>query len=93
MKNLSLCTDAPVLPQEELFFQGSMSIRLGLDERTALESVTINPARAIGIDDRVGSIEVGKDADLIVKAGSLFDVTIPVDIVFIDGKIAYRKGK
>lgn len=91
VKNLSLCTDAPVLPQEELFFQGSMSIRLGLDEKTALESVTINPARAIGIDNRVGSIEVGKDADLIVKAGSLFDVTIPVDIVFINGKIAYRK--
>jgi len=81
VKNLSLCTDAPVLPQEEL----------GLDEKTALESVTINSARAIGIDDRVGSIEVGKDADLIVKAGSLFDVTIPVDIVFINGKIAYRK--
>jgi len=93
VKNLSLCTDAPVLPQEELFFQGSMAIRLGLDEKTALESVTINPARAIGIDDCVGSIEVGKDADLIVKAGSLFDVTIPVDIVFINGKIAYRKGK
>ncbi len=93
VKNLSLCTDAPVLPQEELFFQGSMSIRLGLDEKTALESVTINPARAIGIDDRVGSIEVDKDADLIVKAGSLFDVTIPVDIVFINGKIAYRKEK
>lgn len=93
VKNLSLCTDAPVLPQEELFFQGSMAIRFGLDEKTALESVTINSARAIGIDDRVGSIEVGKDADLIVKAGSLFDVTIPVDIVFIDGKIAYRKEK
>jgi len=93
VKNLSICTDAPVLPQEELFFQGSMAIRFGLDEKTALESITINSARAIGIDDRVGSIEVGKDADLIVKAGSLFDVTIPVDIVFIDGKIAYRKEK
>jgi len=91
VKNLSLCTDAPVLPQEDLFFQGSMAVRLGLDEKTALESVTINPARAIGIDDRVGSIEVGKDADLIIKAGSLFDVTIPVDVVFINGRIAYRK--
>ncbi len=91
VKNLSLCTDAPVLPQEALFYQGSMAVRLGLDEETALESVTINAARAIGIDDRVGSIEVGKDADLIVKAGGLFDVTIPVDMVFIDGRIAYRK--
>jgi imidazolonepropionase-like amidohydrolase len=93
VKNLSLCTDAPVLPQEDLFFQGSMAMRLGLDEKTALESVTINCARAIGCDDRVGSIEVGKDADLIVKAGSLFDVTIPVDMVFIDGEIVYGEEK
>jgi len=91
VKNLSINTDAPVLPQEDLFYQGSMAIHFGLDEKTALESVTINSARAIGIDDRVGSIEVGKDADLIIKAGSLFDVTIPVDMVFINGKIAYRK--
>lgn len=91
VKNLSINTDAPVLPQEDLFFQGSMAIHFGLDEKTALESVTINSARAIGIDDRVGSIEVGKDADLIIKAGSLFDVTIPVDMVLINGKIAYRK--
>ncbi len=91
VKNLSINTDAPVLPQEDLFFQGSMAIHFGLDEKTALESVTINSARAIGIDDHVGSIEVGKDADLIIKAGSLFDVTIPVDMVFINGKIVYRK--
>ncbi len=91
VKNLSINTDAPVLPQEDLFYQGSMAIHFGLDEKTALESVTINSARAIGIDDRVGSIEVGKDADLIIKAGSLFDVTIPVDMVFINGKIVYRK--
>lgn len=93
VKNLSINTDAPVLPQEDLFYQGSMAIHLGLDEKTALESLTINPARAVGIDDRVGSIEVGKDADLIIKAGSLFDVTIPVDMVFINGRIAYRKNK
>ncbi|MDH4238341.1 MAG: amidohydrolase family protein [Phycisphaerae bacterium] len=91
VKNLSINTDAPVLPQEDLFFQGSMAIHFGLDEKTALESVTINSARAIGIDDRVGSIEVGKDADLVIKAGSLFDVTIPVGMVFINGEIAYRK--
>jgi imidazolonepropionase-like amidohydrolase len=59
----------------------------------ALEAVTINAARAIGIENRVGSIEVGKDADLIIKGGSLLDPTIPVDMVFVNGKIAYRKPK
>ena len=93
VKNLSITTDGPVVPQEELFYQVTMAVRLGLDEKTALESVTINPARAMGIDDRVGSIEIGKDADLIIKSGSLFDVTIPVDMVFVNGKIAYRREK
>lgn len=93
VKNLSITTDGPVVPQEELFYQVTMAVRLGLDEKTALEGVTINPARAMGIDDRVGSIEIGKDADLIIKGGSLFDVTIPVDMVFVNGKIAYRREK
>jgi imidazolonepropionase-like amidohydrolase len=93
VKNLSVTTDGPVVPQEELFCQVAMAIRLGLDEKTALESVTINSARAIGIEARVGSIEIGKDADLIIKGGSLFDVTIPVDMVFVNGKIAYKRDK
>ena len=91
VKNLSINTDAPVVPQEEIFYQATMAVRLGLDEKTALEGVTINSARAMGIEDRVGSIEVGKDADLIIKGGSLFDVTIPVDMVFIRGEPVYRR--
>jgi imidazolonepropionase-like amidohydrolase len=93
VKNLSITTDGPVVPQEELFCQVAMAVRFGLDKRTALESVTINSARAIGIDDRVGSIEIGKDADLIIKSGSLLDVTIPVDMVFVNGRIAYKREK
>jgi imidazolonepropionase-like amidohydrolase len=91
VKNLSINTDASVVPQEEIFYQAAMAIRLGLDEKTALEGVTINSARAMGIENRVGSIEVGKDADLIIKGGSLFDVTIPVDTVFIRGEPVYRR--
>jgi len=95
---LSINTDAVgwdsyIAPQEELSFQASMSAHFGLDDRDALKGITINSARALGIDDRVGSLEVGKDADIAIKKGSLLDHTAPVDLVLINGKIIYqRKG-
>jgi len=98
VKELSINTDAVgwdswIAPQEELSFQASMSAHYGLDDRDALKGITINSARALGIDDRVGSLEVGKDADIAIKKGSLLDHTIPVDMVLINGRIIYqRKG-
>ena len=94
VRNLSINTDAVGLGgQEGLALQASMSARLGLDDEIALRAITINPARALDIDDRVGSLEVGKDADIVIKKGSLLDVTTPVDLVLINGKIIYqRKG-
>ena len=98
VKELSINTDAVgwssgIAPQEELSFQASMSAHYGLDDREALKGITINSARTLGIDDRVGSLEVGKDADIAIKKGSLLDHTAPVDMVLINGKIIYqRKG-
>ena len=98
VKELSINTDSVgwssyIAPQEELSFQASMSAHFGLDDREALKGITINSARALGIDDRVGSLEVGKDADIAIKKGSLLDHTSPVDLVMINGKIVYqRKG-
>ncbi len=70
-----------------------MSAHLGLDDRQALKAITINAARALEIDDRVGSLEAGKDADIVIKEGSLLDHTKPVDLVLINGKIIHqRKG-
>ena len=96
VRNLSINTDAVgwshwIAPQEELSFQASMSARLGLDDEIALRAITINSARALGIDDLVGSLEVGKDADIVIKKGSLLDVTTPVDLVLINGKIIYQR--
>jgi len=80
-----------IAPQEELCFQASMAARLGIDDLTAMKGITINSARALGIDDRVGSLEVGKDADIVIKKGTHLDVASPVDLVLIDGKIAYQR--
>jgi imidazolonepropionase-like amidohydrolase len=93
VQNISLNTDCPVIPGEELFLQGTLSVRLGMDEDLALRALTINPAKAIGIADRVGSLEVGKDADLVIKRGSLFDPRNPIERVLINGKTVYVHGQ
>ncbi len=94
VKNLSINTDSVGWGmQEELAFQASMSVHYGLDEMIAMEAITIQPARALGVADRIGSLEVGKDADIVIKKGSLLDVAAAVDLVLINGRIVYqRKG-
>lgn len=86
---LGVNTDAPVIPQEELFFQASMAVRYGWDEDKALRGLTIEPAKALMIADRVGSLEVGKDADIVISTGSIIDPRNYVTQVFIDGKSVY----
>jgi imidazolonepropionase-like amidohydrolase len=63
----------------------------GLDEHQALALVTLNPARQLGIDDRVGSLEVGKDADLVIYNGHPLSVFSSVDQTMIDGKIYFDR--
>jgi len=93
VKNLSINTDSVGWGmQEELAFQASMSVHYGLDEMIAMEAITIQPARALGVDDRIGSLEVGKDADIVIKKGSLLDVASAVDLVLINGRIVYQRN-
>jgi imidazolonepropionase-like amidohydrolase len=87
--NVSVNTDAPVVPQEELIFQLSMSVRMGLPEEKALSSLTIGTARMLKIDHRVGSLEVGKDADIAMWTGDPLDPRHRTQIVFVNGKVAY----
>jgi imidazolonepropionase-like amidohydrolase len=84
----SICTDAPVVPQEELQVQAAMAVRLGLPLDAALRGLTLEPARAIGIADRVGSLRVGKDADLCVFPGDPIDPRHAPTLVMVDGRIA-----
>ena len=83
---VSIITDSAVIPQESLGFCAGLAVRAGMDEFAALQAVTINPARHLEIADRVGSIEVGKDADLIVCDGSILSNMTHVKMVFVDGK-------
>lgn len=95
VKMLSLNTDSPVVPEEELIVQAAMSVRLGLPEEVALRAVTIEPARAVLIDHRLGSLEAGKDADVVIWTGNPLDVRNRPVLTMIGGKVAYdeRKGR
>lgn len=90
---LGVNTDAPVVPEEELFFQATMAVRFGWTEEEALRGLTIEPAKALMIDKRVGSLEVGKDADIVVTTGAIIDPRSYVTQVLIDGKLIYDTKK
>lgn len=90
VKNLSINTDAPVIPPEQLQLQAAMANRLGLPWRNSLEALTIVPARQIGLEHRVGSLAPGKDADFFVCAGDPLDPRYPPKQVFIEGQLVYQ---
>lgn len=83
---VSIVTDAPVIPQQYLPLCASLAVQAGMDPYEALKAITINPAKHIGIEDRVGSLKVGKDADIIFYDGDPFDVSSKCVKVIIDGK-------
>lgn len=82
---VSIITDSPVIPQEYLPLCAGLAVQAGMDPFAALQAITINPARHTGIADRVGSLEVGKDADMVITDGCPFEVSTKVKYVFIDG--------
>lgn len=83
--HVSIITDNSVIPQQYLPLCAGMAIKAGMDPFDALKAITLNPAEHIGVADRVGSLEIGKDADVVITAGSPFEVMTPVKAVFIDG--------
>ena len=86
---IAITTDHPVVPINFLVHQASFAVKEGLDSQTALRALTINPARIIGVDDRLGSIEPGKDADLVVWSGDPLDVLSRVQRAFVNGAEVY----
>ena len=93
VKRLSVNTDSPVIPQEDLAYQATMAVHYGLDTRSAIRAITIEPAKAILIDDRLGSLEAGKDADILLTTGDPLDPRYYVTWVMIGGKVVYDTAK
>ena len=83
---VSIITDSSVIPQEYLPLCAGLAVQAGMDSFAALQAITINPAKHAGIADRVGSLETGKDADLVITDGNPFEVSTKVKHVFIGGK-------
>ena len=83
---VSIITDSPVTMQSQLRLCAAMAIENGMDPVEALRAITINPAHHIGVADRVGSLEVGKDADLLLTDGDIFEFHTHILSVYIYGK-------
>ncbi len=84
---VSIITDAPVIPQQYLPLCAGMAVKAGMDPFLALQAITINPARHIGVSDRVGSLEPGKDADVVLTDGDPTVSTTAVVRVVLNGVV------
>ncbi len=88
---ISIITDAPVIPLQFLPLCAALTARAGLGTEEAWRAITINPATQTGIGDRVGSLEVGKDGDIVIwTADPMNIVGAEAYISIVDGKIVYR---
>ncbi len=82
----AICTDHDVIALWQLPYLTSLTVREGLPEEEAFRAITINAAKVAGVDDRIGSIAMGKDADIVVYSGHPFHYLTKTTAVFINGK-------
>lgn len=86
----AITTDSPVIPQEYLALCAALAMKEGLPEIEALKAITIYPAMILGFADRIGSIETGKDGDIIICSTSLLDTQNIIYYTIINGEIVYN---
>ena len=84
----SIITDSPVVPQQYLSLSAALAAKAGLPEYEAIKAITINPAKILGLDNRLGSIKEGKDADFVICTKNIIDTTNEIKAVYVDGKKA-----
>ncbi len=86
-----LTTDHPVIAGQYLRITAGVAVTWGMDHEAALRSITLSAAEHIGIEDRVGSLEVGKDGDLVIWSDDPLDFLSFADCTIIDGEIVYER--
>jgi imidazolonepropionase-like amidohydrolase len=88
---ISIITDAPVIPLQYLPMCAGLAVNAGLDEDEAWKAITINPAKQTGIGDRVGSLEPGKDGDVVIwTANPMHELGAQAVVTIVNGKVVYE---
>lgn len=88
----SIMTDGPVMNPDLIVCQAGELVRFGMDQQKALQMLTINPAKILGLEDRIGSLEKGKDADVVLFRGEpAIDTAAQVVCTIVNGEIAYQE--
>jgi len=86
---LAITTDHPVVPINFLVYQAALAVKDGLEPEAALRALTVNPASMLGLDDRIGALKPGLDADVVVWSGDPLDVMNRALRVFVRGREVY----
>ncbi|MHB9090584.1 MAG: amidohydrolase family protein, partial [Chloroflexota bacterium] len=89
---VAIITDHWVIPIHMLILSAIMAVREGMERAEALRAVTINPAEIMGVGDRLGSLEAGKDADLQILSGDPLDALTVVERVLVNGVQVYERA-
>ncbi|MOA36522.1 hypothetical protein D3C78_1580510 [compost metagenome] len=88
---VAIMTDHPVVPIHHLTLCAALAAKAGMGRDAALEAITLNAARICGVAHRVGSLEPGKDADMVLMSGHPFDIETNVLSTWIDGQVVYQR--
>jgi imidazolonepropionase-like amidohydrolase len=88
--NVAIMSDHPCVPTQHLRLCASILVREGMNETDALKAITINAAKSVRLDNRIGSLEVGKDADMVLYTKHPLDIMSKVKMTFINGKLIYN---
>jgi len=88
---VSIITDHPVVPEQYLVISAALAVREGMDEQDAIRALTQNPADLCGVGERLGSLDVGKDGDVVIWTGHPFEYKSQVAKTIIQGNVVYER--